>query len=101
MLIRKGTIMSPLNLPTGNHALSDPVLDCEITYCPGHQADVELTASVGGQTNAITPGLRRGQTATTLAFRMDRQVAKTLYVRLWALGHSMGWLPEEEDQAQA
>ena len=89
VLIRKGTIMHPLNLPTGNHELPEPVVDCEITYCPGHQADVELTASVGGPTNAITAGLRRGQTA------------KTLHARLTVLGRSMGWLPIEEDEAQA
>jgi len=84
----------PLHLPVGHHELSEPVVDCEVDWTTAHVEDVVLTASIAGGPNPPIVAPPRGRTATTLAFRMDRQAAMMLHARLTELGRTMGWLPE-------
>jgi hypothetical protein len=93
--------ITALRLPAGHHELADPVVDCEATFSNLHLETVVLTASVGGPSNPIIGGQSHGQTATTLAIRMDELAAIQLFRRLTVLGHSMGWLPFPATERQA
>jgi hypothetical protein len=80
-----------MNLSAGDHGIDCPAEGCAVEYVWGsHPPLVELIASIESD-----PKLRglpsRGSTATTLAIRMDAQVAMELYRRIALLAHSMGW----------
>jgi hypothetical protein len=90
----------PQHFPQGHYAPDRPVIHWEATYAPGNRGDVVLTASIADDPNSGTSAPLRGQTATTLEVRMDRQAAMNLYAKLTELGRSMGWLPKEEGERQ-
>lgn len=81
--------------PAGDHEIQTPVEDWQAGYMQGsHPPLVELIASI--QSDPMLRGrLSRGSTATTLAVRMDAQVAMSLYEKLGLLGRTMGWLPQQ------
>ena len=84
----------PLILTQGDHDLGDPVVSWLIHHVDANPPAVELIASIQSgprQTSAPT----RGETATTLAIRMDARVAIDLHRRLGELGRRMGWLPQK------
>lgn len=84
----------PLCLAMGHHELAEPVVDCEVDWSNVHHEEVVLTASIAGGPSPPIWAPPRGRTATTLAFRMDRQAAMMLHARLTQLAQTMGWLPE-------
>jgi hypothetical protein len=90
-------MQSPVYLPQGHHELGAPVVDCEVDHSNVHLENVVLTASIESGPGKPMFALQRGITATTLAFRMDRQAAMRLHGRLSELARSMGWLPKAED----
>ena len=90
----------PVYLPTGDHALSDNVVDWSATFVDSIPPAVKLNASIAdGPFPPIFP--IQGATATTLAIQMDARVASVLYEKLGNLGRSMGWLPQKEGGSQA
>jgi hypothetical protein len=84
----------PLYLTQDHHELTDAVVDCEVDFSNVHLENVVLTASIADGPNRPILAPRRGQTATTLAFRMDQRAAMMLQARLAELGRTMGWLQE-------
>ena len=94
-------MIHPTYFPPGHYSPDKPVVYWEATFSNAHREDVVLTASIADDPSPpILPPLR-GQTATTLEVRMDRQVAIQLYAKLTELGRSMGWLPNKEGERQA
>jgi hypothetical protein len=88
-----------VNLSLGDHDLTKPAKAWTVRSVPGAFPEVELIASLlSHPTTPMAP--TRGQTATTLAIRMDSQAAMNLYTQLGELGQKMGWLPQIEDEPQ-
>lgn len=85
---------NPVGLTLGDHDLTKPVVFWSVQALPGTSPKVELLASLLSHPTSL-PEPTRGQTATTLAIRMDLRVAMSLYLQLGELGRSMGWLPKE------
>ncbi len=80
----------PVNLTLGDHELQKPVVAWMARIVTGDPETVKLIASL--QSSPRGPSLpSQGQTATSLAFQMDRQVAMSLYQELGELADSMGW----------
>ena len=82
----------PLNLAQANHELLEPVVGWLVRpLADAWPPAVELTASIqSSPTPPIFPPTQ-GQTATTLAIRMDARVAIDLWRRIGLTAHSMGW----------
>jgi len=87
----------PSLIPAGHYEPDQPVVYWDVMFSTTKGGNVVLTASIEDDPNPpIFPALR-GQTATTLALRMDQRVAFDLYGKLDVLIRTIGWLPEEED----
>jgi hypothetical protein len=80
-----------LSLTHGDHDIPNPVEAWDTNYVSGsHPPLVELIASVQSSPRQLGT-LSRGQTATSVAARMDARVAMGLYEKLGDLIRSMGW----------
>lgn len=80
----------PLVLPQGDHDLAEAVVGWLAHHSDAHPPAVELIASIeAGLRQTSTPS--RGQTATSLALRMDARVALDLYRRIGLVAAQMGW----------
>jgi hypothetical protein len=84
----------------GEHELEEPVLAWSVETLDGPAPMVELLASLRSQPMTPLFPMTRGQTATTLAIRMDPVVAMKLYEQLGELGRRMGWRQPEADASQ-
>jgi hypothetical protein len=88
-------------LAPDHHELTNQVTAWRADYLHGlHPPLVELIALAEAD---LAMRERAGQEnkATTLAIRMDSQVAMMLYEKLGELGRSMGWLPPISDARPA
>ena len=85
----------PVNLTLGDHDLTKSVVSWTAQIVSASSPTVELIASLVSHPHPPIFPPAWGQTATTLAIRMDLEVAMSLYSQLGELGRSMGWLPQE------
>jgi hypothetical protein len=85
----------------GHHELTEKVVFWDTDHALGRQVDVVLIASISDGPGGAIFAPQWGKTATTLAIRMDHQVAKQLLGTLIELGRTTGWLQEEEGQSQS
>ena len=83
----------PVDLTLGDHDLTKPVVSWTAQIVSATSPTVELIASL--LSHPHPPNFPPAQTATTLAIRMDLEVAMSLYSQLGELGRSKGWLPQE------
>lgn len=91
---------NPVNLAQGDHEVLDPAVEWTAHFVDASPPAVELIASIqSGPRQTSLP--IRGQTATSLAIRMDARVALNLYRRIGELARTMGWPLPTEDAAQA
>ncbi len=79
-----------VDLPQADHVLSVPIVHWSAEFVDAIPPMVELLASIESGPRQTSAPIR-GQTATSLAVRMDALVAIRLYEQLGDLIRSMGW----------
>jgi hypothetical protein len=86
--------MTMLDLTEGDHDLSEPAVAWLPHAIDSHPPQVELIASIQSSPRR-TSVPNRGETATSVAIRMDARVAIDLHARLTRLARRMGWKLQE------
>jgi hypothetical protein len=88
----------PLDLPHGDHAITQPAVSWRVQVVGTNPPGVELIASIQSDPQTSVP--TRGEAATTVAIHMDARAATNLYSRLTELGRKMGWLQQAKQVVQ-